>query len=302
MGKSTASYILPALFLLSIPVLVLGGGAWFLYKSYENQKSALIKAIKDLPKFNAEEEARKAAAELKLPYPPPKPSEPLESVIKKLQDSCKEKAKEKFSAKELSKATLDLLRKYSSAKIGDKIVFQLENTNETITGIYRGKEDQGKGPVIVVDSGLGDTRYPILKIMPEYHHLFSEADSRVAQEKRISALKEEFEEGRAKYIQQLYDEAETKVLSDAGYLQNDKGKWLNGFELLDEIVKKRRSKYETKYVQDVRELIEKRRFLNFFEISIPEELKALPSSNNSGMAKAEEKTGGASSKDAASER
>lgn len=104
-----------------IIICAIGGGGAYAYFMYQKQKALVREKIEALPSFNDAEETKAVATAFKIKLPLKTPERDLESTLAQFQKDAEKTASEKFNSKDLSKKQIDILKKYTSARIGDEV-------------------------------------------------------------------------------------------------------------------------------------------------------------------------------------
>jgi hypothetical protein len=260
-------YLLPVLFLISVPVIVIGGIGFFVYTSYVQQQKALLKAIEDLPPFDTEEKSKEIAKELKFDYPVPESKKSPKEVEKEVKQLVKQEVDKFYSAKELSQKTLQIIKKYSTAKRDQKISFAITGGAKAggrkVNGIYKGKKEgsglggSSGGAWIMVDNGLRIEKINFRNIDPEFYYLFYEKDSKKTQDEKLEEMKKEFHEKKEEYAAKMKTKIESKLYPEYGYSKDYKGQWHSNYEALQLKLDKKRKEFDKNQDKKITELKER---------------------------------------------
>ncbi len=270
-GK-TSSYVLPVIFLTVIFLTFVLGTAMLGMRIYNGHKAAFEEAVGALPDFDQEAESKAAAAELGFAWPVESPKSTVESLNKRIDYAVKEAIDEKINSKNMTKMILEIMKEFANASPGDKIKFQLAGKNDLISGVFKRVEDGGAaGLFVVVDNGVSEFKYARRAIMPEYHYLFSEGDSKTRQEEGIAALKKAVEAEKESIAKTVREGMEVKTFTDAGYAKGKEGEWVPKSEVLRELLKQKRKKFDAKRFKDIEDLKQKHSFMGLFRFEVPKE-------------------------------
>ena len=272
MGHKKKSFLLPLIFLVMLPLLLIAAAVSIAYLSYQRQKVTLIEKIEKLSAFNEAEESKKIASEFKIRYPVVKTTADFKALKAEVEKMVSEKANIDFPPREMSNKMFSILKKYATARIGEKVSFCLEmskqkNVEDTVTGIYKGKKSEASGMIIIVN----DERYNLTRIRPDYHYLFDENISKLRQEREVAAFKEAYQTEKNAFVKKFREETESDIYPGAGYSKGAEGNWLADEVLLKSELEKAKKVFEKKRGKEIRDLKEKIRFLGFIPININEQ-------------------------------
>lgn len=289
---SRKSCLLTMLFLIVIPLLIIGGAGVFGYVSYLRQKAELIRKIEAMPTFNPEKEGRELAAELKMRYPVKKPEKSLKKLMDQINKHVKKQVSLKYSARFKSSKMLSIIRNFSTAKPGKVISFQLirrsnQNSGDIVRGVYKGLEPGGVGEELV---RIDNERYPYSRVIPDNRYLFNERESKLMQEKHIQEFKKTFDKERKEYAEKLRSEYEHNILKKAGYFKNANGRWEPESKAFEEALSKKQKEFNKKRRAKIKKLIKKSKLFGFvtIEFSKPELKELMNGGDNQGASDNEE--------------
>ncbi|OGV50275.1 MAG: hypothetical protein A2017_06720 [Lentisphaerae bacterium GWF2_44_16] len=272
MGRKKKSFILPLIFLVMLPLLLIAAAVSIGYLSYQKQKATLIEKIEKLSAFNEAEESKKIAAEFKIRYPVVKTTADFKALKAEVDKMVSEKTNIEFPPREMSKRIFAILKKYATARIGEEISFCLEmskqkNIEDTVTGTYKGKKSEASGIIIIIN----DERYNMTRINADYHYLFDENVSKLRQEREIAAFKTNYQTEKDAFVKKFKEETENDIYYSSGYSKDAEGNWFADEVLLKRELEKARKIFEKKREKEIRSLKDKVRFLGFIPINVNEQ-------------------------------
>lgn len=272
MGRKKKSFLLPLIFLVMLPVLLIAAAVSIGYLSYQRQKAILIEKIEKLSLFDETEESKRIAAEFKIRYPVVKTSAKFNTLKAEVEKIVDGKVAEEFPPRDMSKKMISILNKYATAKVGDEVSFCLEmnkqrNVEETVKGTYRGKKAEASGMIITVN----EERYNLARISPDYHYLFDEKISQIAQEREVAAFKANYQAEKDAFMKKVREEAENDIYYSAGYSKDTEGNWFANEMLLKRELEKAKKVFDKKREKEIRSLKEKVRFLGIIPINVNEQ-------------------------------
>lgn len=267
MAGNKNSCLVLAIVLGVVPLLALGGAGAFVYFTYIKQRSLIISEVESLPVFDTEKMSSEIALEYNFQLPVKAPAITQEVLNKKIKAAVQKKAKEKFPPKVYSAQFIAIMQKYSMAREGKEITFQLipradQGSGDVIKGIYKGVFNSSSGKVVGVDN----KKYPFFSIAPECKYLFDEGLCKVLQEEKIKEFKTKFENDEKEYMNSLADEYEKKLFVTAGYSKDKEGKWLPNSEILKEELDKRKAVFKKERTKNMAEIRKKHKVFGIYEI------------------------------------
>jgi len=154
--------------ILFVILSLIVGGVWFIKKEYKSKQDAIASAIAELPVFDEESTGKEIAAAEGYKYPVPAPSMTPSEIEDKSKDEATQLTKNTYPASKFAKQQSEIFQKYRQAKNGEKVLFLLNTTRKTVTGIYKGTFKDHKGRFIRVD--FNEHRIP--DILEDFHFLF----------------------------------------------------------------------------------------------------------------------------------
>lgn len=277
MAGNKKSCMVLAIVLGVVPLLALGGLGAFVWFSYVKQRALIISEVERLPAFDPEKISSEIAAEFNFPLPVKEPTLSEENINKRIKMAVLKKANEKFSVKKRSAQLIAIMKKYSPAKEGKEITFQLiphadQGSGDVIKGIFKGVSNSAGGKVAAV----GNKKYPFFSIAPECKYLFDEGISKVLQDEKIKEFTDKFEGDKKEFMASLADSYEKKIFAADGYSKNKEGKWLPNSGILKEELEKRKVSFKKGKNKDIVEIIKKHKLFGFYEIEKAQIMKLLP--------------------------
>ena len=163
--KKNAADIFLTLFMIAIPLVVLGAATLYVFKSYESQKALILKEFRELGEFDAVQAEKTAAEKLGVSLPIVPASEKPEEINKEIEKKLAELVREQFQTRQYSDKILEITKKFAPVKKGVKVEFLLNRpNNSSIKGTFEGTE----GVFVIVD----EKKYRVSDIMDEFRYLF----------------------------------------------------------------------------------------------------------------------------------
>ena len=92
--KKNAADIFLTLFMIAIPLVVLGAATLYVFKSYESQKALILKEFRELGEFDAVQAEKTAAEKLGVSLPIVPASEKPEEINKEIEKKLAELVRE----------------------------------------------------------------------------------------------------------------------------------------------------------------------------------------------------------------
>ena len=278
MAGNKKSCMVLAIVLGVIPLLALGGLATFVYFSYIKQRTLIVSEVERLPAFDSEKSSSEIAVEFNFQLPVKEPALSEEAINKRIKMAVLKKAAEKFSVKKRSVQLIYIMQKYSPAKEGKEITFQLiphadQGSGDIIKGLYKGVANSPGGKLVSV----GNKKYPFFSIAPECKYLFDEGISKVLQDEKIKEFTDKFESDKKEFMASLADNFEKKLFVSAGYSKSKEGKWLPNSAILKEELEKNKASFKKERSKNMMEIIKKHKLFGFYEIEKAEITKRLSS-------------------------
>jgi hypothetical protein len=257
-GKTVKFFAKLFVVFVFIALLVgLVGGIYCLYKNaYQKQKAEIEREIREIPVFSEEDAARTRNWE----YPPAEPAKTPEEIQMEIKEYIEEKTAELYPKKELAKRQFAIIKKYSPAKIGEKVTIQLNNSNMRLTGTYYGRDG--------IFIKLQNENIMLSDVADEYRYLFDEGlgDRIVAQE--IEKMKKEELDKIEKFTVQATKDKEAELYPKYGHDREAGGQWRPHSEIVREFVEKSRVDYEKDKQNKISEIIKRHRILGTIKIEL----------------------------------
>lgn len=265
MARKKKKSSLPAILLFVVILLILGGIVLYLGASYKYKQNAYKAAVAAIAPFNEDEARAKVCAAKNLSPNAKPPTESEEAVRKKIAEELNKTVRTKFDPKELTRQSIELMKKYRMARTGDKVNF-LFQPSESVSGVFTRVEESSAGPVVVVETSAGERRYARRRINQEFLYLFSEGDNRAFIDEKLAGLKKSFDEGREEMEKTLKVELEKKYFPEAGYGLNSENVWVPDADVIKDGIEQERAAWQKIYNRKLVELAEQYRFLGVIEV------------------------------------
>lgn len=257
---------------LLLTLIVLGfilGGAWFSYKSYHGLQQKIKEYISKIEPFNSESVSAEIAKEMGLTLPiktTPLPKTTIKADIKKeLNDT----AKKSVSLSLLSLEIQSIIKKYSLAKVGEKVSFMLNTTGKRISGTYKGTFTDWKGKLIQVDYN----KYRIYDIGEESRYMFNPvlAQKRASEEVEIARV--EFKKKKKGVIEVIVAEVTKRHFEKGGYAMRD-GKWQENIIVFNQLLEEAEEKYEKEKEKKIKVIYVDNKLFGIIPIELDQYIKS----------------------------
>ncbi len=263
-------HLLPAMILAAVPLAFLAVAAWLAVRAYRNEQRLLDADLLALPAFNESEAfaetSRQAADALTCGLPPPPPTLPVDAVQRQVSRDLQAAVREQFSPRAFSEQVLAINRRFTPAKPGARVTFQIALENRTVTGEFKGIEAGGHWVFVLVDQ----QRYRMGDIAEEYHYLFNEGIAHNLAEEEIAAFRAGFESRRGAFVVERRRQLEERHFQAAGYRLAD-GEWRPVAELHAEraarLLAERKAAFAREREEEIRRIIERHRLLGFYPVT-----------------------------------
>ncbi|MFA7185931.1 MAG: hypothetical protein WC082_13610 [Victivallales bacterium] len=290
MAGNKKSCMVLAIVLGVIPLLALGGVGAFVYFTYIKQRTLIVSEIERLPAFDAEKASSEIAAEFNFQLPAREPVLSEEAINKRIKTGILKKTAEKFSLKKRSADLIAIMQKYTPAKVGKEVSFQLmpradQGSGDMIKGIYKGVSSSPSGKLVSV----GNKKYLFSSIPEEYKYLFDEGIAKVLQDEKIKEYRSKFESDKKEFMASLAENYEKKLFVSAGYSKNKDEKWLPNSAILKEELEKHKAAFKKERSKNMDELLKKHKVFGIYQIEKSEIVKRLSSEDTASASDAGEK-------------
>ncbi len=256
-NKSLAKFFGCVLLLFFAGIILLGSyGIYLWYISQkENCKKKIVEEIATLKDFSA----RDAAAEKSSVYPPEPPEKSLEQINLEIDQTIKDNVATLFPAGNLSLAKTEIMRKYRAAKKGERIIIQLNKSNDMLEGVYNGRD----GLSVII----GERRLKIIDIMDDYRYLFDEALADKIAGQKMELLDNEQKARTEAYVRAARIAEIEKRYPQAGYVKKEDGGWWHKSEMVEEYVSKKKNEHEAAREKSLKEIFSRNRIFGLIRIS-----------------------------------
>lgn len=257
------------LLLTLIGLGLIAGGAWFSYNSYNGLKQKIEKDISEIEPFNSESVSVEIAKEMGVQWPIKKIPLPKKTIKSDIKKELNKRAKESVSLSLLSLEIQSIIKKYSLAKVGEKVSFMLNTTGKRISGTYKGIFTDWKGKLIQVDYN----KYRIYDISEESRYMFNPvlAQQRASEEVEIARV--EFKSKKKEVIKVIVEEVTKHHFEKGGYAMRD-GKWQENIIVFNELLKEAEEKYEKDKKRKIKVIYEENQLFGLIPIEFDQYIKS----------------------------
>lgn len=293
MAENKKSCLVLAIVLGVIPLLALGGAGAFVYFTYVKQRSLIVSEIERLPAFDTEKISGEIAAEFNFKLPVKEPVLSEEAIKKRINSEVHKKTLEKFSLKKKSADQLAIMLKYTPAKVGKEVSFQLfpradQVSGDVIKGIYKGVSSSPSGKLVAV----GSKKYLFGTISEGDRYLFDDGAAKVLMDEKLKEYTSKFDGEKKEYAASLVENYENKLFASAGYSKDKDGKWLSNCEILKDEIAKHKESFKKERSKVIEDLIKKHKVLGVYQIEKNEIMKRISTEEPSRDAAPEKKEAG----------
>ena len=256
------------LLILVVLGLIVGGGL-FVYKSYNGLKIKIKKEISEIEPFNSETVSVEIAKEMGVTLPIKKSPLPKATIKSDIKKELNKRAKESVSLSLLSLEIQSIIKKYSLAKVGEKVSFMLNTTGKRISGTYKGIFTDWKGKLIQVDYN----KYRIYDIGEESRYMFNPvlAQKRASEEVEIARV--EFKSKKKDVIKAIVEEVTKRHFEKGGYAMRD-GKWQENIIVFNELLKEAEEKCEKEKERKIKNIYEDNKLFGIIPIELDKYIKS----------------------------
>ena len=249
-----------------ITLSVLGVGGWYVKKEYTAAQKAVASEISNLPKFDSEAIAKELTKGKGWTYPVPPPTLTPEEIEKQARKKADELTKKIYNLKNYAKQQAEIIKKYRTAKFGDKISFIMNTTGKTVSGQFRGIEKDYKGELVKV----GLSKYRLDDIMQDFHYLFVPEIATMRAEEELKKFKNEYKTNKKKLFTKNYKNALSLLYTTSGYTK-DGGIWISKSEYIKEQVAAVEKKFDKEQNRKKKKIYEQHKLFGLINITLPAE-------------------------------
>ena len=251
--------LLAIIIVLAIPLVA----AYGIFRAYKEAEKTQIQNIKDelekLPKFSPIE----AAAEKNWKYPPIPPKKTIEELNNIIKDEIDKQEKILFPKKELMYEKANVIKKYTPAKEGQYVEFQLNYSNDKVKGIFRGRE----GISIKID----DRKIKIIDVLEDYRYLFDEPMAEKLASEKCAELDKIWQEKIDNFKKEKEKELIEKYYTEEGFVKISEGLWKHHSDIVNEYIEKKEREFNEKNKAAKLEIFAKHKIFGIFPVS-PEKI------------------------------
>ena len=251
---------------LLITLSVLGVGGWYVKKEYAAAQKAVASEIATLPKFDSESMAKKLAKNKGWTYPVPLPTLTPEEIEKQARKKADELTKKIYNLKNYARQQAEIIKKYRTAKFGDRISFIMNTTGKTVSGKFRGIEKDYKGELVKV----GLSKYRLHDIMPDFHYLFVPEIATMRAEQELKKFKTEYKKNKKELFSKNYKNTLSQLYNKSGYI-NDSGAWTPKSDYIKDQVADAEKKFDKEQKKKKKKIYEQHKIFGLINVSLPAE-------------------------------
>jgi len=228
-------------------------------KRIKRELNTLIE--KEINSFHSEfskDKAKKALArQMNIKLPVSKPVKTEEEIKREAIHKTVSETNEKYPIKLLSKANMNILKKYKCYKVGDRVVVP-SRSGEKIEGVYQGIS----GRKITVGG-----RTVLLADLPASISIkFNSALAAKKIQTELKRAKSEFTSKKMKYQKSVYSSIQEKLYQENGYVKS-KNRWIPAFNLFNKRLKQKEKDFnknnlnrEDKIIKSVKKKFDEEKF------------------------------------------
>jgi len=270
------AYLLVTVMIITVPVALIAAFVVMMNKAYHTQQQQMITELNALPEFDELETIREAneeaAEDYGFTYPVAAPRKTPEQIEDEAKSAAKRLTDKQFPKELLTRKIQQINQHCSPAKIGSKVTFQLQTTNETYSGIYKGRKKERHGVFIMIEN----IKVLNVDIAREYHYLFDDGIARVKAQDEIRDVRTIHLDGRKAYQQQVLKEYIEKFYGKSGYMFIN-GKWRVKLELhknkAERLFRIKQNTFYQNQEQEIKDIIRSHQLLGFFPVPVPEDIQ-----------------------------
>jgi len=266
--KKNAADIFLMLFMIAIPIVVLGAVTLYVIESYNGQKALMLKELSELGEFDPVQAEKTAAEKLGVSLPVAPSSKKPDEINKEIEKKIAELVREQFQTRPYSDKIIEITKKFNPVKKGDKVEFLLNRPNSpSIKGTFEGTE----GVFVIVD----ETKYRVSDIMDEFRYLFDADIADKISRDKVYEFEKDYKEKKKKFADGNKIKIENELYTKYGYLKTDDG-WTHAETLIKSAVDAGKKSFSAEKDQKKRQIYEKHRLFGIFAVSIDKEMGGSP--------------------------
>ena len=197
------------------------------------KKDAQRKLLASRKTFSEEKEKEDIAKKMGVSFPIKAPTRTLKEIKILLAKDADQATKKKYPSKIRALKTMDILKKYRSYKIGEKVTI-LDQAGMKTSGAYKGKE----GNKVVI----GTRKLMLADIVASERIKFNESLCNTKASKGIERIKNDFNKKRLEYKKEYIAKVKKDIYIQYGYMQ-DKDQWVAVNVVIDTKLKYRKQKF-----------------------------------------------------------